>query len=91
MPAVIKCLADFGRMKAATQELEDDEIALIRENLEALRSRDYVRGREPPPPPPGDGPDNPGVREPRRPRPSQGSAGAALTFAPEDTSDSGIS
>jgi hypothetical protein len=30
MPAVIKWLADFGRMKTAAQELEQDEVALIR-------------------------------------------------------------
>lgn len=86
VPAVIRCLLDFGRMRTVTQKLEPDEITLVRDNVEALRSRDFVRGRRSPPPTNGDGPDNPGVREPRGPRPSQGSAGATPAFAPEETS-----
>jgi hypothetical protein len=66
---------DFGRPHTATDELAEDEIALIRANVEALKARHFVRGPNPPPPP-GTGPDAVGVREPRRPRPSEGSAGA---------------
>ncbi|HWE81868.1 MAG TPA: hypothetical protein VG265_09470 [Gaiellaceae bacterium] len=33
MPAEVKCLAGFGRIKTATQEIRADEIALIRDRL----------------------------------------------------------
>lgn len=43
VPAVMKYLLDFGRMRAPTQKLGEEEIAFMRERLEALRRREYVR------------------------------------------------
>ena len=76
--AVAKCLLDFGLVRTVSQELGETEIALVWENAESLRSREFVRGKDAPPSPPGGGPDAVGVREPRRPRPSAGAATVVL-------------
>jgi len=76
MTVVLKCLMEFGHLRTVSQELDDDEISLVRENAPALKSLEFVRGRKPPPRPPGGGSHTVGVREPRRPRPSHGAAGA---------------
>jgi hypothetical protein len=78
LPAVAKCLLDFGLVRTVSQELAETEIALVRENAESLRSREFVRGKNAPPSPPGAGPGAVGVREPRRPRPSAGAATVVL-------------
>jgi hypothetical protein len=82
---VLTCLLDFGRPHTVVDELDKGEITLIRDNAEALKSAQFVRGRTPDLPPPGSGPDMVGVREPRRPRPSQGAAGAIPPDPPPES------
>jgi hypothetical protein len=66
---VVKAAMSLGYVKTATAPLSDDEVELV---AMALRLSPTLPSQE-------DGPASSGVREPRNPRPSRPSAGAAST------------